>query len=77
MRAVHDHLACAGHVPGRGLSARCAAPCFQVVERAQKEDLNKLVNYHVAFIRNSQGRVVTDVRSLAAVVHPKTDIPQS
>ena len=34
----------------------------QVVERAQKEDLNKLVNYHVAFIRNGQGRVVTDVR---------------
>ena len=34
----------------------------QVVERAQKEDLNKLVSYHVAFIRNGQGRVITDVR---------------
>lgn len=34
---------------------------FQVVERAQKEDLDKPLTYSVAFIRNRQGRVITDV----------------
>ena len=34
---------------------------MQVVKRAEDEDLNKNVRYHVAFIRNAQGRVITDV----------------
>ena len=34
----------------------------QVVKRAEDEDLNKDVRYHVAFIRNPQGRIITDVR---------------
>ncbi len=33
----------------------------QVVKRAEDEDLNKDVRYHVAFIKNPQGRVITDV----------------
>ena len=32
-----------------------------MVKRAEDEDLNKDVRYHVAFIRNPQGRVITDV----------------
>ena len=59
---------------GKGLSTckwstRCAAMsevshlgnAGQVVKRAEDEDLNKDVRYHVAFIRNPQGRVITDV----------------
>ena len=37
------------------------ADAGQVVKRAEDEDLNKDVRYHVAFIRNPQGRVITDV----------------
>jgi hypothetical protein len=33
-----------------------------VVERAQSEDLNRAVQYRVSFIRNAQGRIITDVR---------------
>lgn len=33
----------------------------QVVQRAREEDLNRVISYEVAFIRNSAGRVVTDV----------------
>ena len=35
----------------------------QVVQRAREEDLNRVISYEVAFIRNSAGRVVTDVRT--------------
>lgn len=34
---------------------------MQVVKRAEDEDLNKNVRYHVSFIKNAQGRVITDV----------------
>ncbi|CAL5226960.1 g9845 [Coccomyxa viridis] len=37
-------------------------PDLKVVKRAEDEDLNKDVRYHVAFIRNPQGRVITDRR---------------
>ena len=35
----------------------------QVVQRAREEDLNRVISYEVAFIRNSAGRVVTDVNT--------------
>ena len=34
----------------------------QVVERAKAEDLNRQVRYSVAFVRNREGKVITDVR---------------
>lgn len=37
---------------------------LQVVERARTEDLNRQVRYSVAFVRNREGRVITDVRGL-------------
>ena len=33
------------------------------MQRAREEDLNRVISYEVAFIRNSAGRVVTDVRT--------------
>lgn len=38
---------------------------LQVVERAKAEDLNRQVRYTVAFVRNREGKVITDVR-----IHP-------
>ena len=40
------------------------AAAVQVVKRAEDEDLNKDVRYRVSFIRNAQGRVITDVSLL-------------
>jgi hypothetical protein len=34
---------------------------LQVVERAKAEDLNRQVRYTVAFVRNREGKVITDV----------------
>lgn len=59
-----------GPVQERRSSLRCrlahsvpssANDAEQVVKRAEDEDLNKDVRYHVAFIKNPQGRVITDV----------------
>ena len=46
--------------PPEGLSRGIGA---QVVKRAEDEDMNRNVRYQVAFIRNGQGRVITDVRA--------------
>ena len=35
---------------------------LQVVQRARQEDLNQAFNYHVAFIKGPQGRIITDRR---------------
>ncbi|KAK9812762.1 hypothetical protein WJX72_003291 [[Myrmecia] bisecta] len=37
-------------------------PDLRVVERAKREDLNKPLRYEVAFIRNRQGKIITDRR---------------
>ncbi len=34
---------------------------LQVVERAKAEDLNRQVRYTVAFMRNRDGKIITDV----------------
>ena len=47
----------------RNLTCRSLV-AWQVVQRAREEDLNRLISYKVSFIRNSAGRVVTDVSTL-------------
>ena len=62
-------MACNGESSGVHLGVSHVATCrHQVVERAQSEDLNRSVRYQVSFIRNAQGRVITDVRSLSRIL---------
>ena len=72
---IRYEMACAGH---QRIGSRhrlvhnnltVATDDVQVVKRAEDEDLNKDVRYHVAFIKNPQGRVITDV-SLTGVSQP-------
>ena len=68
---VYSHQSAHQSTGSDGRNRRCAPPeglsrgiGAQVVKRAEDEDMNRNVRYQVAFIRNGQGRVITDVRQL-------------